>query len=284
MNNQTKQQIKLLFEQKRQNLGLTQGQAAVKAGTKSTTISQVFSGNYAADDTAIYQLLARWVGYDENQWVIAPTTNLRFITQILSSAAAHGHAYAIVGPAGIGKSAAQEHYAQNQRNAIHLKCDEFWTKQTFLQNLLRQLGREHGWQSMPEMMDTITATILKMDHPIIMIDEADKLRNDVLYLFISLYNRLEDHCGLVITATDFLTKRLERGIKFNWKGYQEIWSRIGRKPIETVKTRAKDVQVICTANGVDDPNTIAKITHECEGDLRRVKRAIHIAKLSLETV
>lgn len=280
MEKQVKEKIKELFKAKCKQLELSQGRAAVAAGTKGATISQVFSGKYAANDEAVYRLLARWVGYDAHQWQVVPTVNFKFMTRILDAASMNGQAYMVVGSAGFGKTEAQKHYATTHRNAFHLRCDEFWTKQMFLHELLKQMGKDHGWQSLPEMMQNITNSILQMDNPIIMIDEADKLRNDVLYLFISLYNRLEDHCGLVMCGTDHLSKRIDRGLKFNWKGYHEIFSRVGRKPVELVKTKSADVKAICVANGIVEDQIVQQITHECQGDLRRVKRAVDRQKLA----
>lgn len=274
-----KDQILRLFEQKRKELGLSRERAAIQAGTKGSTLSQVINGKYGADDTAIYRLLARWIGYDERHWVLADTVNHRLIFRTLTEAQHSSQAYAITGAAGCGKSSAFQAYARKHRNVVHFTCDEFYSKQLFLREILRQLGKDHGWMSLSEMMHVITSQLIAADRPLIIIDEADKLRNDVLYLFISLYNRLEDNCGLVMAATDYLTKRLERGLKFNWKGYQEIWSRIGRKPVECLKTRPTDVRMICQANGVDDDREIERIVLESEGDLRRVKRMVHRAKL-----
>ena len=42
------------------------------------------------------------------------------------------------------------------------------------------------------------------------LDEADKLSDQVLYFFISLYNKLEDRVGIILCATDYLEKRIKK--------------------------------------------------------------------------
>jgi hypothetical protein len=111
-------------------------------------------------------------------------------------------------------------------------------------------------------------------------DEADKLSDQVLYFFITLYNQLEGHCGIVLAATPHLEKRIKRGIKLNKKGYTEIFSRLGRKFIELKGVCFSDVKAICQANGVNGATGIKEIWDDCEGDLRRVKRKIHAWKKS----
>lgn len=274
-----KQLITDLYNRKRTALGFSHAKAARDAGTSGPVISQVFSGKYNADDEAIFRLIANWVEYDPNQWKLVETRNMKFVTGLLEEAAKNKLTFAMVGPAGFGKTAAQKHYRNHHRNVYLIHCEEWWTKKIFLQEILQRMGRDHRGLSFHEMINDITTQIIQQDNPLILIDEADKLKNDVLYLFISLYNRLEDKCGIVMSATSYLTKRLERGLQFNYKGYQEIWSRIGRRPVSILKTSKRDVEHVCRANGIDDADTIARIVHECEGDFRRVKKAVFANKL-----
>lgn len=284
MEQSDKFKIKALFESKCKRLGFSIAQGATASGTKSSTISQVFSGKYGANDEAIYKLLANWVDYDTQGWKLVETQNFRFIHRILMDAKQNATMYALVGAAGAGKTVALRQFAAENPNSFLIRCDEFWTRQQFLQEILMQMGRDASGQSISQMINTITRVILQLDHPILKFDEADKLSNAVFQLFISLYNRLEDQCGIILTATHHLTSRLEKGVARNRKGYAEIWSRIGRKPVECVMLKSKDIKAICAANGVIDEHEIGIIEQDCQGDLRRVKRACHKYMLAVESV
>ena len=107
----------------------------------------------------------------------------------------------------------------------------------------------------------------------VVLDEADKLSDQVLYFFISLYNQLEGQCGLVLCATNFLEKRITRGVRFNRRGYQEIYSRIGRKFVKLQVVNDEDIAAVCRANGVTSAADIGTIIKDSDNDLRRVKRA-----------
>lgn len=113
-----------------------------------------------------------------------------------------------------------------------------------------------------------------LDSPIIILDEADKLADNVLLFFITLYNELENHCGIVLMATHFLEKRIKRGVAMEKKGYREIYSRVGLRFIELEATSYSDVEKICNANGIEDPALIRAISKDCDGDVRRVRRLI----------
>lgn len=279
MTNQDKQQIETLFKEKAERMGLSMEKAAIAAGTKGTTISQVFSGKYGANDEQIYKLLARWVEYSSQGWKNAQTTNQNIMNGLLEDAQRNSHVYAITGRAGCGKTYTTKRYCETHRNAFMLQCNEYWNRKQFLRELLTQMGRDAGGMTVPELLDNAIAHIYTLDSPILILDEADKLSDQVIYFFITLYNKLEDHCGIVLLATDYLNKRLRRGLDSNRRGYAEIWSRIGRKPKELVFTKAKDVAGVCWANGIKDAAVIEAITNESEGDLRRVKIAVHKAKL-----
>ena len=125
-----------------------------------------------------------------------------------------------------------------------------------------------------EMMDTATSALKRTESPLIILDEADKLSDSVLYFFITLYNQLEDVCGLVLMATDYLKKRIEKGVRNCKKGYKEIYSRIGRKFICVAAATIEDVALACTANDLTADREINRIYADCEGDFRRVKRAV----------
>lgn len=144
--------------------------------------------------------------------------------------------------------------------------------------LLQCMGIDSTGCTVPEMMSDIILALKKKETPLVVLDEADKLSDQVLYFFISLYNKLEDHVGIMLCATDYLEKRIKKGVRMNRKGYKEIYSRVGRKFIPIQVVNSEDVAAVCIANGVDDPATINEIIDDCESDLRRVKRKVHAIK------
>lgn len=275
--NSDKAKIKELFIQKCELTGISKSKAAVQAGLTASAVSSVFKDNYNADDRNIWKKMAIWVEYRSSDWEGAPTFNYNMINSLLNKAKKGSQVYAVIGPAGCGKTHALKSYAANHKNVFHISCNEYWNRQAFLRDLLTQIGLDHRAKNQNEMMEVATKAILRMDAPVIILDEADKLNDTVLYFFITLYNRTEDHCGFVLAATDHFVVRLERGLRRNRKGYSEIWSRIGRKPVLLDPIKSKDVIAVCNANGVTDPLVHERIIKDSEGDLRRVKKSVFVA-------
>lgn len=251
-------------------------------GVSSATISQILSGKIDLVADEMWRNIETQIKMAlPTEWVLVETRDFKTLNRLFSDAQLHSNVFAIVGDAGSGKTKAIEQFTQNNDNVYRLSCSEFWNKKYFLQELLQTMGRDCSGLTVSEMMHEAISQILKKNKPLIILDEADKLTDQVLYFFITLYNKLEDYCGIVLCATDHLDKRIKRGLKINKKGYKEIYSRIGRKCIELKGVGFTDVTQVCMANGVSDKVEIKKVWDDCEADLRRVKRKIHALKQKL---
>jgi len=249
-------------------------------GVSAGTVSQVINSNWELVSDEMWRNIGAQVGWSENEWIAVETRDYRVLTSILSDARNHSNVFAITGESGTGKSFVMKRFAENNKRVYLLQCAEYWNRRMFLQELLAAIGRDASGFTVPEMMSEVVRGLKTQDKPLLLLDEADKLNDQVLYFFITLYNLLEDRCGIVLCATDHLAKRIRRGLKLNKKGYKEIFSRIARKFIELNGVGTGDITQICIANGITDRSIIKQIVDDSENDLRRVRRKIHAIKLS----
>lgn len=263
-------------------------------GVSSATISLILSGKTEAIADDMFRNIEAQLRLlnSGDDWNVVETNDFKTLFQLFEDSKKYANVYGIIGDPGTSKTTAVKTYTRDNDNVFRLSCSEFWNKKYFLQELLQSMGRDSSGLTVSEMMNEAIYQILKRQEPIIILDEADKLTDQVLYFFITLYNKLEDNCGIILIATDHLKKRIEKGIKINKKGYKEIYSRMGRKFVELSGVSKDDVSMVCKANGIDDSvrvpvqtnretvmrNAIEVIWNDCEGDLRRVKRKIHAIK------
>lgn len=254
----------------------SQNQAATSLkAVSSATISQILNNNWDLIKDTMWRNVASQIGYVENQWQAVETNTFKEITHLLSDAQTYSNVFAITGNAGTGKSFALKQYVASHKRAFLLSCNEYWNRNDFLKELLTTMGRDYSGLTVSEMMSEAVRILKSQDQPIIMMDEADKLSDQVMFFFITIYNQLEDHCGIVLIATDHLEKRIKRGMTLNRKGYKEIYSRVGRNFIELNEIGITDVAQVCHANNIKNKAQIKDIFKQSEGDLRRVKRKIH---------
>ena len=249
-------------------------------GVSAATVSQVLNGNWDLISEDMWRTIATQIGYDPRKWVVVETEGYSRMYDILTDAQANALVFAVTGDAGCGKSQAIKMYGERNRNTLVLSCSEYWNRKQFLMELLRSLGVDASGCTVVDMVADAVYQLKRREGVLLVLDEADKLSDQILYFFITLYNQLEDHIGIVLCATQHLEKRIVRGVRNNRKGYREIYSRIGRKFIPMPIVNAGDVASVCMANGVADKRTIERIAEDSDCDLRRVKRLVHAVKQS----
>ena len=249
-------------------------------GVSAATVSQVLNGNWDLISEDMWRTIATQIGYDPRKWVVVETEGYSRMYDILTDAQANAIVFAVTGDAGCGKSQAIKMYGERNRNTLVLSCSEYWNRKQFLMELLRSLGVDASGCTVVDMVADAVYQLKRREGVLLVLDEADKLSDQILYFFITLYNQLEDHIGIVLCATQHLEKRIVRGVRNNRKGYREIYSRIGRKFIPMPIVNAGDVASVCMANGVADKRTIERIAEDSDCDLRRVKRLVHAVKQS----
>lgn len=249
-------------------------------GVSPATVSQVLNGNWELISEDMWRTIATQIGYDARKWAVVQTEGYNEMYEVLSDAQENALVFAVIGDAGCGKSQAIKVYGERNRNTLVLSCSEYWNRKQFLVELLRSLGVDAAGCTVVDMMADAVHQLKRREGVLLVLDEADKLSDQILYFFITLYNQLEDHIGIVLCATQHLEKRITKGVRNNRKGYREIYSRIARKFVQMPVVNASDIAAVCMANGITDKKTINEIVDDSDCDLRRVKRLVFAAKNS----
>lgn len=257
-----------------------QGAASRRLNDVSTaTINNILRDNWENISNEMWRKVAKQIGVYK-KWQHADTHTNKMLQFYFADAQHHQMVHAIVHPSGGGKSHAAKQYLASHPGALYVQCSEYFNRKTFLGKILQTMGRETSGTT-TEMMDRIIKYVIEADEPLLILDEADKLQDPVLSFFISLYNALEDNCGFILMATDYLQKMVEKGVAKNKRGYNEIYSRMGRRFIELrldPEQRKEDIAAVCIANGVEDKTDLQDIIKKCDNDLRRVKKLVHSVK------
>ena len=251
-------------------------------GVSVGTVSNILNGRYENISDEMFRNVASQVGgVSATGWQIVETGAYQEITAVLSDAQRWRNVTWVTGEAGCGKSTTARVYLQEHREVFYILCSEDMKKGDFVREIARTVGIRTEGYNIREVWGLILDDIIQMDAPLLVFDEADKLTEPVFHYFISLYNKLEEKCGVVFLSTDYIAKRISNGLRYQKPGYKEFYSRIGRKFYELEPTDVNDVFAICSANGVTDKKDIDKVIKEastCDFDLRRVRKSIHKVK------
>lgn len=254
-------------------------------GISAGTLSSMLNGNWSRISDSMWTKVAEQVkptcSSSATGWTIVETGAFQEISYAMQDAQEYMNVTWVVGEAGCGKTTTGRLYAESHKEAFYILCSEDMLKGEFVRTIARRLGIRSEGYTVRELWQEIIDSIIQMERPLIIFDEADKLPESVFQYFISMYNNLEDRCGVVFLSTDYIKRRISNGLRYGRKGYKEIFSRIGRKYFDLEPTSAQDVYAICTANGITSREEIDKIIKEgdgCDFDLRRIKKSVHRLK------
>ena len=231
-------------------------------GVSVGTVSNILNGRFENISDEMFRNVASQVGgMGTPSWQIVETGAYQEITEVLSDAQRWRSVRWVTGEAGCGKSTTARVYLQDHKEVFYILCSEDMKKGDFVREIARTVGIRTEGCNIREVWGLIL--------------------DDIIHYFISLYNKLEEKCGVVFLSTDYIVKRISNGLKYQKPGYKEFFSRIGRKFFTLEPTDQNDVYIICTANGLtsrQDIDAVMKEAATCDYDLRRVKDSIHKVK------
>lgn len=243
-------------------------------GVSSATISKILNGDWDTIAEGMWHNVSKQIGASAEGWSLVGTSVYEELTELLECAQNDSQVMAIVGSAGCGKSATIRQYASTHEEVTAIVCSEYQNRTSWLSAVMEAMGLDPRGLNVAEKIGQIVRRLKRADKPLLILDEADKMSDQVLYFFVTLYNELEGHCGVVLCATQYLDKRLVRGLRSGRKGYEEVYSRIGRQCIQLSVLSPEDISLVCVANGITGDRKVRKIADEAECDLRRVRRAV----------
>ncbi len=274
MNLDQKKEITSLLYNYVQGYGSQKQAFALLNGVSEATGINILNNRWNGISDSMWRTLGKQIGWNERRSKMVETQDFNTVILYLSLAKEHGETFAITAKAGSGKTYASKWYAEQMKskNVYYLECAEYWNKKYFLVELLQSMGRSAAGMNIYELMNEVVAQLRKQERPLIILDEVDKLKDEVLYFFITLYNKLHGICGIVWTSTPVIVGRIDKGINRNKKGFEEIKSRIGRRFIALNGTDKKEVVQLCEVNGITEVEDVNRIFNEYQGDLRRIDR------------
>ncbi|MBP3575996.1 MAG: ATP-binding protein, partial [Paludibacteraceae bacterium] len=219
----------------------SQNRAAAAIGIAPATVSAILNNDWALVSEAMFIKIADAIGYEASSWQAIETKVWKNFNKILNDAQENAFVMAVTSDAGSGKTFTSKSYVKNHAEAYHISCKSYWTKKDFLIEIGRAIGNKTDGKRVTVLVDEIINTLRWRDSkPLLILDEADKLSDTVLQLFITLYNDLEGRCGIVLCATDHLEMHIRRGVNLGHTGFNEIISRLGRKFIALPSITSKD--------------------------------------------
>ncbi|MFI5139266.1 MAG: AAA family ATPase [Sphingobacteriales bacterium] len=274
MTNEQKRQVREALLRYTSNFD-TQTQAAESLqGISASTISQVRNNNWELLSERLWHHIARQVGFYCGEWQPADTGAYLLLRILFSDAQHYAMAYGISIGAGLGKTFTAGHYTRENENTFYLAGNEEFNRKSFICALLNSAGME-AKGTVPDMMKQFADYLSDKEEPLLIIDDAHKLKDRVLHLVVLLANSLAGKAGVIIMGDGELRMRIINGVRLKKVGYDDIYKSIGRRFITLGSLGPKDVELVCRANGLYDEEIIKHINEECDNNLHTATRLIN---------
>lgn len=263
MNNDQKRQVRDALMRYVNNFH-TQGMAAESLeGISSSTISQVKNHNWELLSDRLWHHIARQVGFYCGEWQVADTSAYMLLRILLSDAQHYAMTYGIAVDSGLGKTFTATHYTRQNTGAQYMSCNENYNRKSFITTLLINAGLE-AKGTVPQMTEQYAAHMREQNESLLILDDAQKLKDRVLHLVVVLANSMAGKAGMVIVGNGMLRMRIIEGVRLKKVGFDEIYKSIGRRFITLGSLGPKDVELVCRANGLYDDAVIEHITEQCD--------------------
>lgn len=252
-------------------------------GVSASTIRNVRKNDFDNISDEMWRNIRSQIGGSaKTDWVIVNTSALDDLLFVMKETKEEqGFTWAIAPPSS-GKTTAATKFQEENRNVFIVKCDKSMTKSDFADELARAVGvRVNTVMNTRSKILRVCDYLRELEEPLLVFDQGDKLKDIMIDFFITIYNHIEDVVGVLFLSTDYAIKRFENGLRYNKDGYQEFWSRLGRKFYMVEPNNINDVQAIAIENGLSKQTDIKKVEKEASEaylDLRRVKKVVKIIR------
>lgn len=275
----------------------SQNKAVNSLGISAGTISTILNGKFDnISDEMFLRIRSQISPVNPEEWTVCETTAYRELFLLLEDAQANQNVSWVVGNAGIGKTTTAHDYAAKHENVFVISCSEDMRRGDFIREMARVIGLKLAQTSQREKLQAVTDELRVLDRPLLVFDEGDKLMDTVFYYFISIYNALEGRCGIIFLSTEYIKRRMSIGLEYDKKGYDEMFSRIGRRFIDLTPATSHEVTAVCLANGLNAEAAISKVLADARTvvskaanpwdkkqvrdyyDMRRVRKSVHKSK------
>lgn len=223
-----------------------------------------------------FQRIAEKVGIEleETFWGHFDTDNYQAITIAMNDARMSKLPIAIDGETGAGKTyAIREYRRQNPSETYLVTCADDLTSKSFMIELAEAVGiKAIGATS--TLRKNITRKLNDDANPLLIIDEAENLKDGAWGSIKSMMDALKGKCGIVlIGANDFETTLAKKASRMK-RSFPQIYSRIkegGFTPL--FKLSMDDVSLVCSSLGITSKRVINYLFDSCN-NMRELSGAV----------
>lgn len=213
-----------LLQAFKESQNLSQSRLSTMLGVSSATVSQYLNGTYTGNiealDKKVRELTER--AKDKAKDIKAdfvPTSTAKKIMDVCGMAHAMNDINLVIGEAGLGKTVALKHYADNTAGVVMIETAPTFSPKVLLIELCGKLGITPS-RNNHENIIAITEK-LKGSERLVIIDEAELLS----YKCLEIIRRIHDMAGVGVVLCGM--PQLRSNLRGKRGEYKQLYSRVG---------------------------------------------------------
>ena len=266
---QQKQQItKALQEWINASPDRSANQFAHMAGISSAYVSRVKNGKYTFENKGVESpisdkallTIADALGLNYDQSLHWETYNYKLINAACREAQTKKRRLLLDAETGLGKTYALERYAIDNDKVLYIKVTRTMSARDMLDEIIVKLNIRDILRGNRAKMMAIQKKVTSVPNFLIIIDEAEYLKNTLFDLVKEIADFTENKCGIVLSGMD-LKKKIEYLAGRGKPGFPQLRRRFFPNMIllNTMggkKGRKQEIEAICLACGITDTTAI----------------------------
>ncbi|MDX2304642.1 MAG: AAA family ATPase [Microscillaceae bacterium] len=271
-----------------QEMGISQARLSEISGVKQSHLSHIMQGKYSISVSGkevtiadkYYSSLARAIGMqlENSYWVHVDTENYKKVYIACADAKRLKERRIIDGLSGLGKSYAAGKFAQEKPNETYLiACKDDYSPKEFIVSVAEALsiGVDPRRMTRAQIRKEITSKMAGMRNPLLIIDEAENLKDAAWSAIKDIADDLQAKAGMVIIGANDFKGQITRKARLNKRAYPQIESRFTEYDTwaELHPLDEYDIHQVCDTLGIKDKSVRSWIVKQCAGlDYRDLKR------------
>lgn len=260
----TKKQIVEKTSKYFESTGITQKAFAAQHGIHQTYISYMMQGKWnqvpagknktIAIDPKYFIKVASAIGMaleEEPVWGHFETINYQLIINTLEDARAGQIRRAIDGETGYGKTyAIRKNKRENPVCTYVVTCADDLSAKGFMLELAEEVGIKAAGMSRPEIRKAVVRKLSNDTNPLLLIDEAENLKDGSYGAIKSMCDALEGRCGIVLIGANGYKKFLEKKADAGRGCFPQIYRRFKNGFTTLEGWVREDVEQVCNHLGI----------------------------------
>jgi DNA transposition AAA+ family ATPase len=218
-------------------------------------VSSAGNGKEAGIPDSVFFKIADAIGLALDNHIHWDTPNYQLIQRVCARAQVRKERMLLTGDTGLGKTYALESYARDHDKVLYIKCTRTMTGKDLLDEICKKLGMREELRGNRNKMNAIQRRVTGIPGWLLIIDEAEYLKNSMFDLVKEAADFTEGKCAMILAGMDLLLQ-IKSMAERNKKGFPQLYRRFRPNTVELKQITKKEVAEICKNAGITDTTAI----------------------------